>query len=108
MKRILIGLCLVLLGMQAFGQDLHEAKAACLVVERNDGYLGYVVPPPSDEVKILVKEVNNKRKAKFAQTARNNNLKTEQVAFRFYQLAVEETKPGHFYQDKAGKWIKKK
>jgi uncharacterized protein YdbL (DUF1318 family) len=107
MKRFILGLCLVLLGSQAFGQTLHEAKAEGLIGERNDGYLGYVVTPPSDGTKALVKEVNNKRKTKFTQTAQNNNLKTEQVAFRFYQRAVKETVSGQFFQDAAGKWVKK-
>ena len=107
MKQLILGLCLILLGSQAFAQNLHEAKAAGLVGERNDGYLGYVVTPPSDQVKALVKDVNNKRKAKFTQTARNNNITTEQVAFRFYQLAVKETEPGHYYQDASGKWVRK-
>jgi hypothetical protein len=107
MKQWILGLCLILLGSQAFAQSLHEAKAAGLVGERNDGYVGYVVTPPSDKTKALVKEVNNKRKTKFTQTAKNNNLKTEQVAFRFYQRAVEATDPGQFYQDKTGKWVKK-
>ena len=107
MKRFILGLCIILLGSQAFAQSLHDAKAAGLVGERNDGYVGYVVTPPGDDIKALVKDVNNKRRAKFTQTAKNNNLKTEQVAFRFYQRAIQETDPGHYYQDASGKWVKK-
>ncbi len=107
MKRLLLGLCLILLGGQAVGQTLHEAKAAGLVGERNDGYLGYVVTPPSDNIKALVQDVNARRKAKFSQTAEKNDIETAQVAFRFYQRAVEETEPGHYYQDALGNWVKK-
>ncbi len=107
MKQLILGLSLILLGFQAFAQDLHQAKAAGLVGERNDGYLGYVATPPSEEIKALVKEVNNKRREKFSATAQNNNLQTEQVAFRFYQRAVEETEPGNYYQDQVGNWVKK-
>lgn len=107
MKRLILGLCLILLGIPAFAQTLHEAKAAGLIGERNDGYLGYVVTPPSDDIKALVEDVNKRRKAKFSETAKNNDLETQQVAFRFYQRAVEETEPGHYYQDALGNWVKK-
>ncbi len=108
MKRILIGLCLMLLGTNAaFALTLQEAKARGLVGERSDGYVGYVVTPPGAEVKLVVKDVNNKRKAKFADTAKRNNLKTAQVAHRFYQRAVEATASGHYYQDAGGAWVKK-
>lgn len=108
MKRILVGLCLVLLGSNAaFALSLQEAKARGLVGERRDGYVGYVLTPPAAEVKVVVKEVNNKRRAKFADTAKRNNLKTEQVAHRFYQRALEATASGHYYQDAGGAWVKK-
>ncbi len=108
MKRILVGLCLMLLGTNAaFALTLQEAKARGLVGERSDGYVGYVVTPPGAEVKLVVKDVNNKRRAKFADTAKRNNLRTEQVANRFYQRAVKATASGHYYQDAGGAWVKK-
>jgi uncharacterized protein YdbL (DUF1318 family) len=107
-KRMVILLCLLLLGSNtASALSLHEAKAAGLVGERNDGYLGYVVTPPGEEVQALVKEVNDKRRAIFTQTARDNGLQTGQVAQRFYQRAVKETAAGDYYQDPAGNWTKK-
>ncbi|TQV85274.1 DUF1318 domain-containing protein [Exilibacterium tricleocarpae] len=108
MKKFFLGLMLVVVGLNsAFALDLREAKAKGLVGERNDGYVGYVVKPASAEVKAVVKEVNNKRKAKFAATAGNNNITIEQVAARFYQRAVSQTRAGHYYQDAGGKWVKK-
>ena len=108
MKRILLGFFLVLLGAQtAFALTLQEAKSRGLVGERNDGYVGYVVTPPGAEVKVVVKDVNNKRKAKFAETAKRNNLETEQVAHRFYQRAIAATASSHYYQDVSGAWIQK-
>ena len=108
MKRILVGLCLILLGTNAaFALTLQEAKARGLVGERSDGYVGYVVTPPGVEVKVVVKDVNNKRRAKFANTAKRNNLKNEQVAHRFYQRAVKATASGHYYQNTGGAWVKK-
>lgn len=107
MKRIFLVLCLALLGNQAFAADLHQAKAAGLIGERNDGYLGYVVSPPQDDIKVLVKDINNKRRAKFSSTAEKNQLQTEQVAGRFYLRAVKETSRGDYYQNASGDWVKK-
>jgi uncharacterized protein YdbL (DUF1318 family) len=108
MKRILLGLCLLILGSNvAFAQSLHDAKARGLVGERNDGYVGYVVTPPDAEVKAMVKNVNGKRKAKFSETAKNNKLETAQVANLFYQRAVGATITGNYYQDASGAWVKK-
>jgi hypothetical protein len=51
--------------------------------------------------------VNAKRKAKFQQTANDTSATVEQVAYRFYELAVQKTKPGNYYQDAGGAWKKK-
>jgi uncharacterized protein YdbL (DUF1318 family) len=108
MKRILVGLCLMMLGSNvAFALSLHEAKARGLVGERNDGYVGYVVTPPDAEVKEVVKDVNGKRRAKFSETAKSNKLEIEQVAHRFSQRAVKATASGNYYQDANGTWVKK-
>ena len=108
MKQLIMGICLMLLGSNiAFALSLQEAKSSGLVGERNDGYVGYVVTPPANDVKTVVKEVNNKRKAKFTHSAESNNLKTEQVAYRFYQRALQATAKGNYYQDASGAWVKK-
>ena len=31
----------------------------------------------------------------------------EQVAYRFYELAVQRTQSGHYYQDTSGRWVRK-
>jgi uncharacterized protein YdbL (DUF1318 family) len=107
MKRALLGIILAFLAAAAFAMSLQDAKEQGLVGERNDGYVGYVQTPPDSGVAAMVKEVNSKRRAKFTETARKNNLQTEQVAQRFYQRAVEATAPGHYYQDASGAWVKK-
>ncbi|MEE8060143.1 MAG: YdbL family protein [Pseudomonadales bacterium] len=108
MKQLIFVLLLTLIGINsAFALSLKEAKAQGLVGERNDGYVDYVVSPANAETKTLVKEVNNKRKAKFEATAKNNNLKVEQVATRFYQRAASQTAAGNYYQNAAGQWNKK-
>jgi hypothetical protein len=91
----------------AWALDLGEAKEQGLVGEARTGYLEAVQQPPSAEVKALIAEVNAKRKAQFQSTAEKTNTTLPQVANRFWELAVERTAPGHYYQDANGNWRKK-
>jgi uncharacterized protein YdbL (DUF1318 family) len=77
------------------------------VGEANNGYLAAVQQPASAEVNKLVADVNAKRRAQFQRTAKSNNVSPTQVSNRFYELAVQKTRPGHYYQDKSGSWKKK-
>jgi uncharacterized protein YdbL (DUF1318 family) len=77
-----------------------------VVGEANTGYLA-PIGTPSAEVKALVSEVNAKRKAEFKRTAEKTGATLQQVQFRFYELAVQRTKPGHYYQDPGGSWKQK-
>ena len=107
MKKILAAIGLLLLMQSAWAIDLHDAKDQGLVGEANTGYLAAVQSPASAEVRALVAEVNEKRKAKFAQTAEKTGTTLAQVANRFYELAVQKTATGHYYQDSSGRWKKK-
>ena len=104
----LIAICLLILTAQtAWAIDLRDAKDQGLVGEARSGYLAARQKPATDEVQKLISSVNAKRKAKFERTAKNTNTTVKQVANRFYELAVERTRPGHYYQDANGKWVKK-
>lgn len=107
MKKILAAIGLALVLQPAWAIDLHDAKAQGLVGEANTGYLAAVQQPASAEVRALIADINAKRKAEFERTAEKTGATVEQVAFRFYQLAVEKTEPGHYYQDAGGRWQKK-
>jgi len=107
MKKILSAILLILAMQSAWAIDLRDAKAQGLVGEGNDGYLAAVQQPASAEVKALVASVNSKRKAQFEKTARNTGTTVLQVSNRFHELAVQKTAPGHYYQDKSGRWNKK-
>jgi len=91
----------------AWAIDLHGAKDQGLVGEARTGYLAAVKTPVSDEVRALIAEVNAKRKAEFTETANRTDATLEQVQFRFWELAVQRTKPGNYYQDANGQWQKK-
>ena len=107
MKKIFSAIALTLLLQNAWAVDLNSAKAQGLVGEANSGYLAAVKRPVSSEVQALIADVNAKRKAKFQSTARKNSLTLTQVSNRFYELAVQKTSAGNYYQDKNGTWKKK-
>jgi len=105
--RQFVATLLLLLAFQgAWAIDIQTAKAQGLVGEANTGYLA-AVGTPSAEVKALVAEVNAKRKAEFQRTAEKTGATLQQVQVRFYELAVQRTEAGHYYQDASGNWKKK-
>ena len=107
MKKIFAAIGLLLLLQNAWAIDIHDAKAQGLIGEANTGYIAAVQSPASAEVRALIAEVNGKRKAHFEETARKTGTTVVQVANRFYELAVQKTSPGHFYQDSNDRWKKK-
>ena len=105
-RNIVAAVLLVLAFQAAWAIELHAAKEQGLVGEANTGYLA-AVGTPSAEVKALIDEVNAKRKAEFERTAKKTGATLEQVRVRFYELAVQRTEPGHYYQDAGGSWKRK-
>ena len=104
---VFAALLLALASHAAFAIDIDEAKARGLVGETMTGYIAAVKVPPSAEVQALIDEVNTKRKALFERTASKTNTTLIQVSHRFYELAVERTAAGHYYQDSSGRWVRK-
>jgi len=107
MKKIILALCLSLAFSAAWAIDIGAAKEQGLVGEANTGYVAAVKTPASAEVQALIADVNAKRKAEFERTAEKTGATIEQVRARFYELAVQKTAPGHYYQDANGAWHKK-
>ncbi len=107
MKQIFAAIGLLLLLQNAWAIDIRDAKAQGLVGEANTGYIAAVQSPASAEVRALIADVNAKRKAQFSETAKKTGATPAQVAYRFYELAVQRTAPGNYYQDAGGQWKKK-
>ena len=107
MRKILAAVFLTLVFQTAWAIDIGTAKQQGLVGEANTGYIAAVKTPASAEVKSLISTVNAKRKNKFRNTAKNTDTTVEQVSNRFYELAVQKTKSGNYYQDPRGNWKKK-
>lgn len=107
MKKIFAAIGLLFFLQSAWAIDIGAAKDQGLVGEANNGYIAAVQTPASAEVRALIADVNGKRKATFEETAQKTGVTTVQVANRFYELAVEKTAKGHYYQDASGNWVKK-
>jgi uncharacterized protein YdbL (DUF1318 family) len=104
MKKIFAAIGLLLLLQNAWAIDIKDAKAQGLVGEASTGYIAAVQTPASAEVRALIADVNSKRKARFESTAQKTGTTVVQVANRFYELAVQKTAPGNYYQDSSGRW----
>ena len=107
MKKIFAAVGLLLLLQNAWAIDIRDAKEQGLVGEANNGYNAAVQSPASAEVRALIADVNGKREAQFGQTAQKTGTTAAQVAHRFYELAVQRTAPGNYYQAANGQWTKK-
>lgn len=107
MKKLITTVGLLLLLQNAWAIDIRDAKEQGLVGEANTGYIAAVTTPASAEVRALLADVNAKRKAQFEATAKKTGAKIEQVAYRFYELAVQKTVAGGYYQDSSGRWKRK-
>ena len=107
MKKILITILLAFAVQSAWAIDIRDAKDQGLVGEANSGYLAAVKSPASSDVRTLIADVNMKRKAQFEQAAKKTGTTLAQVQNRFYELAVQKTSAGHYYQNAGGGWVKK-
>lgn len=107
MKKIFAAIGLMMLLQNAWAIDIRSAKAEGLVGEARNGLVAAVQKPASAEVRALIADVNKKRTAQFKQTARKTGTTVAQVANRFYELAVQKTASGNYYQDSSGRWKKK-
>jgi uncharacterized protein YdbL (DUF1318 family) len=97
---------LLVVASAAFAADLDQAKRDGLVGERADGYLGLVDPEASPDVRALVADVNEKRKAEYLRIAAGNSLEVSQVEALAGKKAIERTQPGGWILLDGG-WQKK-
>lgn len=91
----------------ALALTLDEAKAQGLVGERPDGFVGIVVTNPPPELRALVGEVNDKRRAAYEEIARKNGVPVDAVAALAGRKLIEKTPPGQWIMDAQGNWMRK-
>ncbi len=98
MKKLIhtIFLLLTFVSVTAFAADLDQAKNDGLIGERADGYLGLVDSSAGADVRALVADVNNKRKAQYERIASKNDLPLAQVEALAGKKTIEKTRSGHW------------
>ena len=102
---LVLGLSPVLSG-SAQANKLDDAKAAGIVGELGDGYLGAVDGAPAKATK-LADYVNTKRREKYEEIAQKNNTTVDAVAAIAGQKLVQRAKPGEYVMDASGQWKQK-
>jgi uncharacterized protein YdbL (DUF1318 family) len=95
------------LALPAAALDLEQARSQGLVGERVDGYVGAVPADPPPAVKALVKDVNAKRRERYAQIAREQAIPIEAVAAQAGQKLVDRAPSGQWVAGSDGRWRKK-
>ena len=79
------------------------ARANGSVGEQTDGYLG-IVGAATPDLQRLVDDINIRRRAVYAEKAKENNATLEQYAITAGCQAIARTTPGEKYQAPDGSW----
>jgi len=93
--------------LAANAATLDGAKVAGQIGEGVDGYVHLVDKNAPADVKALVKDVNNKRREKYAGIAKTRGVSVENVAALAGAKLVERTPAGQYVMDSNAKWRKK-
>lgn len=80
-----------------------QARASGQVGEKMDGYLG-VVGSGAPALQAMVNDINNRRRAVYAERAQAENATLESYALTAGCLAISRTEPGEKYQAPDGSW----
>jgi uncharacterized protein YdbL (DUF1318 family) len=104
MKRILPFLTIlgILIAGPAMAMDLHSARAAGIIGEKNDGYVA--VLQKSADADALAAGVNAKRKAAYAKISAANKQPVDVVAKLAAPQIVAKLESGAKYQAADGSW----
>jgi len=87
----------------ALAQDYASAKAAGLIGEKPDGYVG-VVGAGNHDLRRVVDDTNIKRKAVYAAKAQEQRVTVEEYAFATGCTLIARTAAGEKYQAPDGSW----
>lgn len=106
-----LGLLLFVLGQPAFALSLSEAmsalgdaKAAGLLGEQPDGYLGVI--RGDGQATAIASQINQARRAEYQRLANQNGIALRDVETIAGQKAIDKTPPGQFVWQ-GGRWRQK-
>lgn len=83
--------------------DYKSAKAAGIIGEKPDGYLG-VVDGSNADAQRLVDSINIKRKAKYTELAAQKGVTVQEIAFSTGCNLIVQEQPGQKYLAPSGQW----
>jgi uncharacterized protein len=87
---------------------VDAAKAAGVIGEQADGFLGLVTGQADPAVKAAMAEINAGRAAAYRDIAAKNGVTPEAAGAATYAQVVQlRLKPGEFYKPAGGTWVKK-
>ncbi|MEM1150839.1 MAG: YdbL family protein [Pseudomonadota bacterium] len=93
---------------EAQGAEINAAKAAGVVGERIDGYLGVVNDGGVDvSLRRRINEINARRRAAYDEIADDAGVAVAQVARLTGEKQVERVAPGQYFMDQNGRWVRK-
>lgn len=85
---------------------VEQAKDQCVVGEQADGYLGFVPGKNADEaLRREVRDINQQRKAYYADLARRNGVPIEVTATLTAEKLIGQARSGQCVRDQNGEWI---
>ena len=93
--------------LPAAAQSLDQAKAAGLVGERVDGFVGVVAADAPAEVRAMVDRINAERRAKYTEIAKKQNAPMDAVAKIAGQKLIERAPSGQYVLGADGQWRQK-
>ena len=89
----------------SWSADLHQAKAAGLIGERPDGYLGIVKNGPG--IAELVQDINQRRRAIYQGVAQKNGISMQKAEKIGGDKFTRDTPPGQYIMTPSGQWVRK-
>jgi len=87
---------------------VDSAKAAGVVGEQADGFLGFVTGAADPSLKAAVAEINAGRAELYREAAAKNGVSPDAAgAAAFNSVVKAKLRPGEFYKPIGGGWVKK-
>lgn len=87
---------------------VDSAKAAGIVGEQADGFLGFVTAAADPAIKAAVAETNAGRAQLYAQAAAKNRVTPAAAGAAAFESVVKgKLRPGDYYRPAGGGWTKK-
>jgi uncharacterized protein YdbL (DUF1318 family) len=110
---VLAGTAAVAVAAAAIAQSdakarVDSAKAAGVVGEQADGFLGFVTASADPALKAAVAEINAGRAELYRKAAAKNGVSPAAAGAAAFQTVVEaKLKPGEYYRPAGGGWVRK-